>query len=368
MFSYLKQSTASQTRIVGPFIDDTDFKTLETALTIANTYVKLSKNGAASVNKNSGGGTHIVNGNYAFTFDGTDTNTVGELHVSVAATGALVVVTKFVVLEEAIYDALFAASAAAFDANQDVTVGSIAAGAITAAAIATDAIDADAIAVNAIDNSALAAGAVTEIANGVWDTATVGHTTAGTFGEQLATDVDAILVDTGTTLQGELDGIQADTEDIQAKIGTPAVTLADDIAAIDAGGGATAAEVADAVWDEATAGHTTAGTFGEQAKTDIDAVLADTEDIQSRLSAALVGGRIDATLDATGMETGAIDAILTRQLTEDYNADGVAPTLAQALFVIMQYLTEMSISGTTTTRRILLPRRGPADGRQEHHR
>lgn len=46
-------------------------------------------------------------------------------------------------------------------------------------------------------------------------------------------DVAAILVDTGTTLQGELDGIQADTEDIQSKIGTPAVTLAADIADVE---------------------------------------------------------------------------------------------------------------------------------------
>ncbi len=33
----------------------------------------------------------------------------------------------------------------------------------------------------------------------------------------------------------------------------------------------TNASIADAVWDEATVGHTTAGTFGEQVKTDIDA-------------------------------------------------------------------------------------------------
>ena len=42
------------------------------------------------------------------------------------------------------------------------------------------------------------------------------------------------------------------------------------------GGGPTAGQIADAVWDEATTGHTTAGTFGEQAKTKIDAILADT--------------------------------------------------------------------------------------------
>jgi hypothetical protein len=39
----------------------------------------------------------------------------------------------------------------------------------------------------------------------------------------------------------------------------------------------TAAAIADAVWDEATAGHTTSGTFGEQLKTDVDAILADTD-------------------------------------------------------------------------------------------
>lgn len=38
-------------------------------------------------------------------------------------------------------------------------------------------------------------------------------------------NVDAILVDTGTTLQAELDGIQADTEDLQAQIGTAGAGL-----------------------------------------------------------------------------------------------------------------------------------------------
>jgi hypothetical protein len=125
------------------------------------------------------------------------------------------------------------------------------------------------------------------LADKVLDEALSGHTTAGTLGKAVAdveTDVDAVLVDTGTTLQAELDGIQAATEDIQ-----------------------------------------------------------------TRLPAALVGGRIDATIDATGMEAGAIDAILTRQMTEAYAADGAAPTLAQALFEIMQCLTEFAISGTTIT-------------------
>jgi len=111
---FLKQSTASQSRLVGPFVDDTDFKTLETGLTIANTDVKLSKNGAAGANKNSGGGTHRNNGMYSLTFDATDTDTVGELAGSILISGALVVVFKFTVLEEAIYDDLFGSGATGF--------------------------------------------------------------------------------------------------------------------------------------------------------------------------------------------------------------------------------------------------------------
>jgi hypothetical protein len=110
----LRQSTASQSRALGPFVDDTDFKTLKTALTIANTDIKLVVNGAASVNKNSGGGTHRVNGVYGITFDATDTATVGELQVSVLVAGALVVFDTYFVVTAAVYDALFGSSAAGY--------------------------------------------------------------------------------------------------------------------------------------------------------------------------------------------------------------------------------------------------------------
>jgi hypothetical protein len=122
---FLKQSTASQTRLTPRFVDDTDFKTPETGLTIANTDVKLSANGAASANKNSGGGTHIEGGRYALTFDATDTATVGELAVGINVAGALPVEFKFFVLEEAVYDALMAASALGYVANAPVNVAQI---------------------------------------------------------------------------------------------------------------------------------------------------------------------------------------------------------------------------------------------------
>lgn len=84
--------------------------------------------------------------------------------------------------------------------------------------------------------------------------------------------------------------------------------------------------------------------------TDVAAILVDTgTTLDGRIPAALVGGRMDATVDATGMETGAIDAILTRAMTESYAADGATFTVAQALYMIYAMLAEASASGTTLT-------------------
>lgn len=108
---FLRQSTASQSRLIGPFIDNTDFITPLTALTIANTDIKLRANGTTLSNKNSGGGTHQANGEYSVTWDATDTANVGELRYDVSVSGALSVFGTYFVLEEAVYDALFASSA-----------------------------------------------------------------------------------------------------------------------------------------------------------------------------------------------------------------------------------------------------------------
>ncbi len=121
----LKQSTASQEIPLGYFLDSTDGDSEETALTINNTDIKIWKNGATTLaNKNSGGATHISNGVYYATLDATDTDTVGPMVIFVHVSGALTVRLECHVYEEAIYDALYGASAAAFDSNQRVDVGS----------------------------------------------------------------------------------------------------------------------------------------------------------------------------------------------------------------------------------------------------
>lgn len=108
---YLRQSTASQEVPLGYFLDSTDGDTEMTALTIANTDIKLWKAGATALaNKNSGGATHISNGIYYAVLDATDTDTLGSLVIFVHVAGALAIRLECVVLAANVYDSMIAAS------------------------------------------------------------------------------------------------------------------------------------------------------------------------------------------------------------------------------------------------------------------
>ncbi len=108
---FLRQSTASQEVLLGPFVDATDGNTAETGLTIANTDIKLHKAGATTLaNKNSGGATHISAGNYYAVFDATDTDTLGSGTIVVQVSGALAFSRAFTVLPANVFDSLIAGS------------------------------------------------------------------------------------------------------------------------------------------------------------------------------------------------------------------------------------------------------------------
>lgn len=116
----LRQATASQAVQVGPFVDTAG--AVVPGLTIANTDVRLSKNGAAAVTKNSGGCTYDINGMYLCTFDATDSNTAGRLQVSIVETGALPVYHEFQVTAPAVYDACCTGTSAPLTATDVWTI------------------------------------------------------------------------------------------------------------------------------------------------------------------------------------------------------------------------------------------------------
>ena len=364
---------------MGPFVDEDDGKTAETGLSIARADVRLSKDGGDFAQKTeTSASLHDEIGYYIVVLDATDTATVGELLVAVHESGALPVFKTFQVVEEAIYDAIFAASAdlitkvdaidtvvdavlvdtavigsagagltavpwnAAWDAEvqSEVADGLAAYDPPTKAELdsafteikggswaSTDTLEAirdrgDAAWTTGGGGSAPTAAAV---ADAVWDEATSGHTTSGTFGEQVKTDIDAILVDTGTTLNDKIDTIDGIVDSILVDTGT---TLNDKIDVIDG--------IVDSILvDTAVIGSAGAGLSGVPWNASWDA------EVQSEVADALAA--YDPPTKAE------MDAMWTTAATESYAADGAAATPAQLMYMILCAVSEFSISSTTIT-------------------
>ena len=409
---FLKQSTAYTFRH-GPFLDETDGKTAETGLTISQADVRLSKAGGNFAQKNeSSSSSHDEIGFYIVVLDATDTATCGELLVAVHESGALPVFKTFQVVEEAIYDALFAGSANlvtkidAIDTVVDAVL--VDTGTTIPATIATidtvvDAILVDTAVIGAAgagltdlggmstgmkaevnaecdgsmvtygldhlvsasvaggditDNSIVAKlvskestadwddyvnttdslQAIRDRGDGSWTTGAGGSPpqlmqnttiaslasqtsftlTAGSADDDAYNDGIIVITDQSTGVQkahGTISDYTGSSKTVTLGADPGIFTMAtgdtvDIIAPLGSGGGGgsapSAAAVADAVWDEATSGHTTSGTFGEQLKTDVDAILADTNELQSDDipgSLSTISGKID-TID------GIVDSIL----------------------------------------------------------
>lgn len=172
-----------------------------------------------------------------------------------------------------------------------------------------------------------------QIADAVWDEAQADHTGAGTFGE-LAVESSAIAAETarldGTKIPDTISlaniNTQVDTAltDINldhlifASAGNSEVAVNSVLAQIAAvsgewsdfvnttdsleaiadsgGGGPTAAQIADAVWDEAQADHVGAGTFGELA-VETSAILADTVTLVGRVPDTISLANINTEVD-----------------------------------------------------------------------
>jgi len=107
---FLKQSTAV-TVVLGQFLDETDGKTAETALTLAQADIRLNKNNGAGAQKNDATScTHDENGKYTCPLNTTDTGTLGMLTVAVNKSGALPVRQDYMVVPANVYDSLIGGS------------------------------------------------------------------------------------------------------------------------------------------------------------------------------------------------------------------------------------------------------------------
>ena len=211
----LKQSTAA-TVLVGPVLDSA-------GLAITTAVIgdfQLTKNGSTAALASPATATHSHNGNYLIALTTGNTDTAGRLVITVNNAAQAMGTHRYTVLVASVFDAIVT--------NATNTTGGLptATGTISALAGAV---------------STLTAGGVrTEL------TTELGRIDATIGSRATQTSVDTIddLIDT------EVAAIKAKTDNLPAN---PAAVS--DIP--------TAVQIADGVWDEATSGHTTAGTTGK---------------------------------------------------------------------------------------------------------
>lgn len=287
----LRQST-SKIVSFGPFLDKTDGVTEETglvsALDHASTGIKLSKNGGALTIRHASvtATTYDAYGMYRVTLDTTDTDTVGTLRMAFnEAATCLPVWQDFQVVEEAVFDALLAASAPGY--LQPTTAGrTLDVTATGAAGIDWGNVENQTTIVN-LANTAIDTVTVVDNVNSTDSIATGGISNASFAADvgstAYATNIIALAADKAIVNYGALKPTTAGR--------TLDVTTTGE-AGID--------------WANIGGATSTVNLTGTSIKT-ATIVETATGDIQSRIPASLVGGRIDANVGAISTDSVAAD-------------------------------------------------------------
>jgi hypothetical protein len=394
MTIFLRQSTASQEIPIGYCVDSTDGNTEETGLTIANTDIKLWKNGATSLaSKNSGGATHISNGIYYAVLDATDTDTLGSMIIYVHVAGMLARELHCAVLTANVYDTLFSTDILQADLTQ---IGGVAQSATDLKDLADTGYDPSAhklqgvVLVDTTTTNTDMVDYSTEVAHLDADISSRAPEAGGNVADILAdtnelqgliasskiaaqvkgiddidlsatmktsvnAEVDTALSDLDLdhlikTTYGGADPTVGSLMDLMLnKDGSQTFSQAtDSLEAIrDNQAGADAAAIADAVWDEAIAGHTTGATFGgKNQKVVPSETIGDYKatgfSTHSAANVWAVGTRALTDKAGFSLSTAGVDAVI------DEVVEGTL-TVRQAIRLLLSHHTGKSSGGGTNT-------------------
>lgn len=307
---FLKQSTGATLKI-GPFLDDTDGKTAETALTISQADVRLSKNGGDIAQKNEATScTHDELGVYGCPIDATDTGTLGILQLWVHEAGALPVWHEYMVVPANVWDSLFGSDRLQVDVREK--------GDSALALTTQEKADVDA--------------EVDEALN----TAIPGTPTADSVNERVKAIDDKLPTNylmgsaVVTAKDDEIDAIKAKTDLIGASV---ALETGGNLAAVKAKTDNLPADPADDSDIDAQL-----ATIAGYIDTEVAAILADTNELQTDWAN---GGRLDLLLDAAkeavDTEVAAIKAV-TDTLTLAAIADAVNDEAVEGTLTLRQMM------------------------------
>jgi len=307
----IKQSTATAI-LLGPFLDDSDGKTAEDSLTVANIDVDVYKfSDSHALTKvditPAASGTahdmaHVANGYWSLELTATDTNTLGRMIVTANISGALPVWQEFNVLDGTKYDEKYSSTTPTVDVVK---------------------VSGDATAANNLelmyDGTGYAGG-----------TAKLGVDVVKVSGDSGAADNLESMYD-GTGYVG----------------GTAKLTV--DVAKVS--GDSTAADNMELMFDGT-------GYAGGTAKLGVDVVAISGDTAAANNMESYYDGTgygIQASSASTVVTVGALNSAAiddvweTDTLTETYASDGAIAKPSQLLYMILCAVSEFSISSTTVT-------------------
>jgi len=322
MSQVLRQSTQIIV-VIGPFVDVSDGFTPEVGITLgAADEAEILKSNTTTTTDISAATWAAISGCdgwYGLTLTTSHTDTIGPLTVMVNDDSVcLPVFARFQVIEEAAYDTIFAASAlpasttnitagTVTTATNVTTVNGLAANVITAASIAADAItDAKVAADVTIASVTGAVGSVT---------GNVGGNVNGSVGSVTA-------------------GVTVTTNNDKTGYGLSATAV-------------------DEIWDEPTAGHSTAGTTGE--------ALTDAGSAGDPWSTALpgaygvgsagkiIGDNLNTTVSSRASQTSldTVDDFLDTEVAAiKAKTDQLTFTVANQVDANIQYVNDVQVTGT----------------------
>lgn len=325
MSNWLREGSAATVKL-GPFLDAESFEPLDD-LTIQKLHVRISKDGgayaAASADQGASdaGAPHDEGGEYDISLDADDTDTPGRIRIMVQMTGALPVFREYDVRPQSVYDAfVLGGSDLMIDVEEVAEAVALELGdgaGFTALATAS-----------ALSSVGSAVGGVASAVGGLNDLSAA----------QVRTQADAALAAVGLDDFGELVEEDGDAIRFTADALAEAPTGGGEGGGLDAAGVRAAIGLSAANLDTQLtplAGLSTMAGDIDGLHTVAGRIEADTQDIQSRIPSALIGGRMASDMGsvagdalAAGDIMGMLAAILTHTGT---TLDGKLNALASAV-------------------------------------
>lgn len=382
---HLRRNTA--TRItVGPFLDKTDGITPEVALTATNeklTFVvddggvpTLVLDTTATASGGSNDLVHITNddaGFYDLELAAANVNYSGRARLAITyATDHCPVFHEFMILPEVVFDSLYNTVGArpVFGIVDEGTAQAATATTLqlrSAAAFADNELNGATILITGgsagVGQRAIITGYVgsTDTATvDTWPTTPTGTITYMVFATPPSSTTALPRVDLRQIAGSNVSTSSAQLGVNVVNVGGSAVAATSgmlNVNAIQVSGDSTAADNLEAMLDgtggvtltTALTGNITGNLSGSVGSVATGGIAAASFAAGAIDAAAIAANAIGASELAADAVTEIAAGVLTVALTESYAADGAAPTLAQAVFAIQQFLQEKSISGTTLT-------------------